>query len=1101
MLSRISLKSGVLNRVLLALFCLLWLPLFKGQRVCQGAETNAATRKIVLIAGPKSHGPVGNGIHDYGWSVQLLKVMLDNSDIADQVRVEYHLEGWPEEPETLNDADTIMVVSDGRDGDLFEEAPHFSTPEKQALIQKQIDRGCGFVTFHFSTFAPDAQANAILDWSGAYFDWETDGKREWYSAIQTHDTEIQPVSPEHPVSNGLQPFRMNEEFYFNLRFAADDQSVTPILGVPVLPGREPDGRIVAWARQRAEGGRGFGTTCGHFYENWKQPEFRRMVLNALAWTAHVDVPADGVNSRYFNHEVITQALTGRSGTERAVVDDRPIKVLILSGAHHPGHLWQETTPVLKSLLERDPRMQVDVSESIEDLATPLTSQYDLLVQNYCNWEQPGLSEAAKSGFVNYLKNGGGLIIVHFANGAFHASLPNAAASDWPEYRRICRRVWDHAPGTSGHDSYGRFIVEIDDTKHPVTRGMEAFPTTDELYFRQQGNDPIHVLASARSNVTGEFEPMAFVYDYEQARVFQTVLGHAPDSIRNDGTSSLIRRAAAWVAGRDQIPDTVLRQSESAKQFGKGLNAARGSVVMEPRPEYSQFPLTVECWAKIDNSTSFQILLANDDKSSASHWELFTMPGTGELTAYLPGQTPDHVRSSARICDGTWHHIAMTAAPGRVCLFVDGQQVAEQDIQPRGGAVAPLGLAIGSLLTRELGFAGVLDDVRISQGIRTITLPTEPAQNDAQTIGLWRFDEVTPDNQIPDESSFSNPAQEPDAIPAVSATSAGSVKDHWGEEAIGFKWTEGDSVDNRWNQMEIGPFLASTLPLPGQSSVAKGLSIRIGETQQASICFDTEHLTFRAAWTEGFLNFNPARFGLIASPVAAGPFLFHTAPPSPSTSDSRQFDGFSVHGDRVVLRYRINGSDVIETPWGEMADGAFVFTRTMELPPHRTGVSLPILTSDTPPQLTTVDGVRLAQCSTGWSADSGTRSCSGDSFRSPAGPAAGSDHSRFDKSTADPTLIRPERSAATSPVAHTGQRFGFNGITGITATTGTVPVDRADPDAGSGQSGDRPVCPRHPDPPVREPVSCPDVHQRARFFFQRRHGGLHGARGCLAGERN
>ena len=53
-------------------------------------------KKIVLIAGKKSHGPEGNGIHDYPWSVKLLKVMLDNSNVADKVRVEYHLDGWPE---------------------------------------------------------------------------------------------------------------------------------------------------------------------------------------------------------------------------------------------------------------------------------------------------------------------------------------------------------------------------------------------------------------------------------------------------------------------------------------------------------------------------------------------------------------------------------------------------------------------------------------------------------------------------------------------------------------------------------------------------------------------------------------------------------------------------------------------------------------------------------------------------------------------------------------------------------------------------------------------------------------------------------------------
>src|SRR5262245_65804046 len=89
----------------------------------------AAPKKIVLIAGKKSHGPEGNGIHDYGWSVRLLQAMLQRSNVAHLVRVEHHLGGWPRDPRTLNDADCLMIVSDGRDGTLYEEAPHLATAE------------------------------------------------------------------------------------------------------------------------------------------------------------------------------------------------------------------------------------------------------------------------------------------------------------------------------------------------------------------------------------------------------------------------------------------------------------------------------------------------------------------------------------------------------------------------------------------------------------------------------------------------------------------------------------------------------------------------------------------------------------------------------------------------------------------------------------------------------------------------------------------------------------------------------------------------------------------------------------------------------------
>jgi hypothetical protein len=149
-----------------------------------GSSLHAANpKKIVVIAGKKSHGPEGNGIHDSPWSARLIKVMLANSNVREQVNVETHFDGWPKDPSTLDTADTIMVISDGRDGDKFEEAPHFSSPEHAETIARQIQRGCGFAVFHFSTFAPDSYAPQILEWSGGYFDWETDGQRKWYSAI------------------------------------------------------------------------------------------------------------------------------------------------------------------------------------------------------------------------------------------------------------------------------------------------------------------------------------------------------------------------------------------------------------------------------------------------------------------------------------------------------------------------------------------------------------------------------------------------------------------------------------------------------------------------------------------------------------------------------------------------------------------------------------------------------------------------------------------------------------------------------------------------------------------------------------------------------
>jgi type 1 glutamine amidotransferase len=116
---------------------------------------------------------------------------------------------------------------------------------------------------------------------------------------------VQLATPNHPISRGVRPFKMKEEFYYNIRFNPNDKAITPLLTVHALNGREDNGKTVAWARQREKNdGRGFATTCGHFYDNWKTDDFRKLVLNGIAWTAHVEVPQKGVESKYYPREEI-----------------------------------------------------------------------------------------------------------------------------------------------------------------------------------------------------------------------------------------------------------------------------------------------------------------------------------------------------------------------------------------------------------------------------------------------------------------------------------------------------------------------------------------------------------------------------------------------------------------------------------------------------------------------------------------------------------------------------------------------------------------------------------------------------------------------------
>ena len=55
---------------------------------------------------------------------------------------------------------------------------------------------------------------------------------------------------------------------------------------------------IGWAYERPDGkGRGFGTTGGHYHFTWNSDDWRTLILNAIAWTAGVEIPADGVPSK------------------------------------------------------------------------------------------------------------------------------------------------------------------------------------------------------------------------------------------------------------------------------------------------------------------------------------------------------------------------------------------------------------------------------------------------------------------------------------------------------------------------------------------------------------------------------------------------------------------------------------------------------------------------------------------------------------------------------------------------------------------------------------------------------------------------------------
>jgi len=264
---------------------------FKNIRI-KRTHLTEGNRKIVLVAGHRSHGP---GDHEFNAGVILLNKCLDG--VPGVVAVHY-LNGWPKDPSAFDNADAILFYMDGGDGHPLIQGDHL------LQINKLARKGVGIACAHYAVEVPkDRGGPELLQWIGGYF--------EAHWSVNPHWTAKFDHLPKHRITRGVKPFEINDEWYYHMRFRENMDHVTPILTAipPASTLDRPDGphsgnptvrskigqpQHVAWAVEREDGGRGFGFTGGHFHRNWGNDNFRKLVLNALLWTAKAEVPENGV---------------------------------------------------------------------------------------------------------------------------------------------------------------------------------------------------------------------------------------------------------------------------------------------------------------------------------------------------------------------------------------------------------------------------------------------------------------------------------------------------------------------------------------------------------------------------------------------------------------------------------------------------------------------------------------------------------------------------------------------------------------------------------------------------------------------------------------
>jgi type 1 glutamine amidotransferase len=264
---------------------------------CVASGAYGADKKIVFVAGTPSHGP---GEHEYRAGCLLLQKCLDH---VRGIQTVVYSNGWPAAADAFDGADAIVLSMDGGAQCALLQDDHL----KQ--IGALMDRGVGLGAIHWAVEVQKDKGEAeYLKWLGAAYEANWSVNPVWTANFA--------VLPQHPITQGVHPFEIKDEWYFHLRFVDGMKGVTPILyaippestmsrpdgphsGNPVVRAAVDRGEpaIVAWAYERPNGGRGFGFTGAHYHSNYGNENFRKVILNSILWIAKADVPPKGVQCK------------------------------------------------------------------------------------------------------------------------------------------------------------------------------------------------------------------------------------------------------------------------------------------------------------------------------------------------------------------------------------------------------------------------------------------------------------------------------------------------------------------------------------------------------------------------------------------------------------------------------------------------------------------------------------------------------------------------------------------------------------------------------------------------------------------------------------
>jgi hypothetical protein len=287
----------------------------------------APAHQIIFLAGKPSHA---SGDHEFrAGSLLLARRLNEQKDLPVAASV---ISGWPEDDKVLDGASALVIYCDS-------DSVHRDHYDRLMALS---EAGTGIFFMHFGVHPRKSENGEkyYLPTVGGYFKNNFSVNPMWAAELS--------AASDHPVRRGCEkPINVFDEWYYALHFA--EKSFPLVTAVPTKDnlittnlwnqnGVEGFGKPqrVMWGFEKPDGTRGGGFTGGHFHRNWAIDSFRKVVLNAIVWTAGLEVPEGGVKSANPDEDEINANLDKKKGMSR-------IKLPVKSGLEYHAAILREKT--------------------------------------------------------------------------------------------------------------------------------------------------------------------------------------------------------------------------------------------------------------------------------------------------------------------------------------------------------------------------------------------------------------------------------------------------------------------------------------------------------------------------------------------------------------------------------------------------------------------------------------------------------------------------------------------------------------------------------------------------------------------------------------